>query len=275
MGSNFNSRSNTTSGTASLQEIGRRRVIRAKRPKINGSIENNNNDEDERMTRKRTLEVPTLAQLALEDSTKSNLQANKRLRQDQTNISVRRFTYTNDQVVNSNSQGQDGFHLASTPPMNNLSSATTNTRFTPAVAATATATTAAAAPVPINHAKPGLKRFKGTAPPPPPATPVYPPSVQSKMDTRDKVTQKIQDYQRRITDLNQALVDARLPLHKRPRMGIASATALPSSVVQTTGMMAKRDKFTQKMQRYQQHAAGLTMEINMELYGTYFHSSPY
>lgn len=280
MGISNVSRSNTNSGTgtASSSNIGHRRLIRAKRPHLvtDGKV-NQTSDEEERMLlRKRSWDAtpPELNQLGFVDirmvshDNNDNMQANKRLRQDYHNACIPSFSYAQVEPMRSINNGHH--YLATTPRMHNLSGDVTMHDYLSDDGTTATTTTTTRR-LPVNLVRTDTKRFRGNEPPP-----VYPPAVQTKMNDRAKFNHKIRDYQRRIADIYTALttphsIHTKATKHKRSKTTAATATTLFS--IEQAGMMAKRDKLTQKMQAYQQHVATLSMEINLALHGSYFHSS--
>ena len=100
------------------------------------------------------------------------------------------------------------------------------------------------------------------------------------MDDRNKISLKIDKYQLKIDDINEAIVLESMgqgmnhtKLSSSKCQKEASNTAADSISVVQRGMMMKRDKLVKRMQMHQQHMTNLTMEINKELYGNYFHSS--
>ena len=79
--------------------------------------------------------------------------------------------------------------------------------------------------------------------------------------------------QQKIDDLNEMIaLESKCPSMKRPKASSTNSSQIPVSFRQRA-MMAKRDKLTQSMQRYQQSMINMNMEINQERHGTYFPSS--
>lgn len=112
--------------------------------------------------------------------------------------------------------------------------------------------------------------------------PSCPPLVQAKIDSRNKVSLTIDKYQQKIDKLNEMIVlesmgqgnHTKVASSKRQKASSSpTSSAVPSVSVVQRGMMMKRDKLAKNMQLYQQEMTNLTMEINKELYGNYFHSA--
>ena len=115
------------------------------------------------------------------------------------------------------------------------------------------------------------------------ATTQYPPSLQAKINTRNKMVEKMEVCQRRITDLytvmansnHASVVDLRgLSDHNQMHHNNHKRRKpLPASGdLQRRVMAQQRDRLVARLQYCQQYIAVLDMEINMELYGKYFHS---
>lgn len=92
----------------------------------------------------------------------------------------------------------------------------------------------------------------------------------------------IDKYQQKIDKLNEMIVlesmgqgnHTKVASSKRQKASSsATSSTAPSVSVVQRGMMMKRDKLAKNMQLYQQEMTNLTMEINKELYGNYFHSA--
>ena len=113
------------------------------------------------------------------------------------------------------------------------------------------------------------------------AAPHYPPSLQAKINTRNKMAEKMEACQRRITELYTVMANhdstvtesigfsANHPMSpNKRRKPIPPSDDLQHNVV----MAQQREKLVARLQYCQQYVAVLDMEINMELYGKYFHS---
>ena len=84
---------------------------------------------------------------------------------------------------------------------------------------------------------------------------------------------KIEKYQEKVDDLNDMIaLESKASLMKRQKASSAKSATTPLTARQRV-MMKKRDKLLQRMQVYQLSMGSMTMEINQELHGTYFHSS--